>query len=130
MEGLSSYVTALIYLPEYYNLSDKGKKKKIEKKKFSQTAEEIALDISGGGTWHRESPHYYRHKDGIWYDPETSELYRDNIRIFEFDVRDSKKMRDTVIDYVKDTLLRRFEQIAIYVKFVPRVEPVVVRVEQ
>ncbi|MBF0465114.1 MAG: hypothetical protein HQK88_14900 [Nitrospirae bacterium] len=71
MEGLSlRYVTVLIYLPEYYNLSESGKRKKIERKKFSQTAEEIALDISGGGTWHKESPRCYRHKDGVWYDEE------------------------------------------------------------
>ena len=78
------------------------------------------MNLSGGGTWHAN-------KTGIWLD--DGMLYYDELRIFEFDLEDKEANRQLVIKYVKETLLNRFKQIAIYVKFIPYVEPVIVRVE-
>ncbi len=117
---MKKYVTILVYIPEYYNSDKEGKRRKVEEDKFIKTAEEITMNLSGGGTWHAN-------KTGIWLD--DGEMYYDELRIFEFDLEDKEANRHLVIKYVKETLLNRFEQIAIYVKFIPYVEPVIVRVE-
>ena len=117
------YVTVFLYLPEYYNPDSEGKREKIDEDKFIKTAEEIALQLSGGGVLH---PHY--NKSGIWYDDNIK--YSDDLRIFEFDIVDKQENKDWLIQYVRDTLLKRFKQIAIYIKFIPYVEPVLVRVQE
>ncbi|MFQ5688030.1 MAG: hypothetical protein ACE5GV_15390, partial [Candidatus Scalindua sp.] len=62
----------------------------------------------------------------IWFDEGL--IFRDDIRILEFDIEDNKENRNLIIQYVKEVLLKRFNQIAIYVKFIPFIEPVTVKV--
>lgn len=117
---MESYLTVLIYFPEYYNLEEKrGKKVKVEKEKFVKTAKEIVTKFSGGGTWHEN-------KTGIWFDEGV--LYHDEIRIYEFGIEDKKENRNRIIQYVRKVLLKRFKQVSIYVKFVPYTESVDVKV--
>ncbi len=84
------HVTVFLYLPEYYNPDSEGKRGKIEEDKFIKTAEEIALQLSGGGVWH---PHY--NKSGIWYDGNIK--YSDDLRIFEFDIVNKKENKHWLI---------------------------------
>ena len=117
---MQKYVTVLLYLPEYYNPEKGVKGVKIGKEKYVKTAEELALNLSGGGTWHKK-------KTGIWWDDDI--MYSDKIRILEIDIVDNTKNRNKMIEYVRKTLLERFKQKAIYIKFVRFVEPVVIKVE-
>jgi len=120
---MKEYVSVLLYLPEYYN-PEKGVKTrvKIPEENYLITAEEIC-HLSGGGIWH-ENMH------GIWWDEdEDSMVYRDELRIFETDMIYNEENRKWIIDYVRGILLKRFKQIAIYIKMVPNVEPLVIRIE-
>lgn len=120
------HVMVWIYLSEYYNPDEKGDILKVEEKKILMTADEIALNLAGGGTL-RENPRA-ENITGIWHD--SGKRYLDKIRILEFDVVDNKENRDWVINYCKEILLERFKQEAIYVKFISRVEPVLIKVER
>lgn len=106
------YVTALIYLPEFYNPDSQGKRLKIEEKKFETTADEIAKKF-GGGTWHPG-------KSGIWWD--KGKKYIDpGIRIFEVDIPKTKRDKEWLVNYIRNNLLICFQQEVIYLKIMPEV---------
>lgn len=115
--------TVQVFLPIDYYPGEDGVVQKVEEEKFKKTMEDIALTISGGG-FLRESPESIH---GIWTDKE--ETFWDDIKIIEFDVEDTKSTRRKIIKYVRDVLLNRFGQIAIYVRFIPNIEGFIVRID-
>lgn len=112
-----------VFLPVKYNPDESGKAQEIEENMFRVTAEEISRSFSGGG-FIRENPEPIT---GVWVDKD--EAFWDSIIIIEFDIDNTSSDRRRVIEYVKNTLLGRFRQKAIYVRFVPNIEGFVIRVD-
>ncbi|OFV96440.1 MAG: hypothetical protein A3H28_01900 [Acidobacteria bacterium RIFCSPLOWO2_02_FULL_61_28] len=117
-------ITALIPLPLYYNPDPSEKRRPVEDEKFVRTAEEIAA-MFGGGTLYRfeqESPR------GFWW---NAGIVSDNVlALLEVDFPDTAANRAKLISYARDVLKERFEQDAIYVKFVGPIESLVVEDEE
>ena len=117
-------ITALIPLPLFYNPEPSGKRRPVEDEKFVRTAEEIA-GIFGGGTlyrFERESPR------GFWWN--AGVVSDDVLALLEVDFPDTTANRAKLISYARDVLKKRFEQDAIYVKFVGPIEALVVENEE
>ena len=116
----TSVVTVLIPLPLTYNPDAHGARSPIEQEKFDKTMEEIAMRFGGGMFWaFRNDP-----PQGFWWDRGT--LYRDVLAAIEVDIPDTADARAWLEFYARDVLLKRFNQEAIYLKFVGPVETVVV----
>jgi hypothetical protein len=121
MSSSPSVVTVLIPLPLTYNPDAKGDRLKIEKEKFVHTMEEISKQF-GGGVLHRfenDPP------EGFWYD--RGDLYRDVLAFLEVDIPDIVEAREWLHSYAKTILTARFQQEAVYLKFIGPMETVVVR---
>lgn len=117
-------ITALIPLPLFYNPEPSGKRRHVEDEKFVRTAEEIAA-MFGGGTlyrFERESPR------GFWWN--AGIVSDDVLALLEVDFPDTAANRARLISYARDVLKKRFEQDAIYVKFVGPIESLVVEDEE
>lgn len=121
MSSSTTVVTVLIPLPLTYNPDSKGQRHEIEEQKFIQTMEDISAQF-GGGVLHRfqnDPP------EGFWYN--RGDLYRDVLAFLEVDVPDTTEARAWLQSYAKSVLTTRFQQEAIYLKFIGPVETIVVR---
>lgn len=105
-------ITALIILPKYYNPDNQGHRKAVERRKCILTAKEITklfADFDGGCTLHWDP------KTGFW--GKHGKIMQDDIVLLEVDIPADGKQR--LIKYARDVLKRRFQQEAIYIKFLP-----------
>jgi len=122
--GTTRWVTVLLRLPVFYNVDARGHRLPIEDDKFLQTADEIAHRF-GGGTlfvFRQDRPR------GFWWDQGVVD--RDVLALIEVDVPDTSESREWLRGYARDVLRGRFEQKAIYLKFVGPVEHLVVTEEE
>jgi hypothetical protein len=96
----------------------------VEEEKFVQTAEEIVA-MFGGGTLYR-----FEHEPprGFWWN--AGIVNDDVLALLEVDFLDSAANRTKLVSYARDVLKQRFEQEAIYVKFVGPIESVIVEDEE
>jgi len=117
-------ICALILLPVTYNPDAAGQRKPVEDVKFMMTAEEIAREF-GGGTIFRFQ---WGRAEGFWW--EKGVLFQDDLAVVEVDVPDSSASRQWLRRYAKDVLLERFQQEAIYIKFVGPIEQMIVIKEE
>lgn len=123
-----SSVTVLIPLPFFYNPDRRGRRKRIEDKKFDLTAEEVAghfKEVGGGGILHRFPRGEAK---GFWWNQGIVD--KDVVALLEVDVPDNAENRAWLKAYAKDVLLKRFCQQAIYMKFVGPVETLLVMTEE
>lgn len=114
MHSPRAIITVLIPLPLFYNPDKHGARKPVEEHKFTVTAEEISEKF-GGGVIHRfeeESP------KGFWWNKGI--LSRDELAVLEVDIPDD--CRPWMKSYAKDVLLKRFDQEAIYLRFIGPIE--------
>ena len=119
-DGTTRWVTVLLRLPVFSSPDALGHRVPIEDDKFLETADEIARRF-GGGTlfvFRRDPPR------GFWWDQGI--LDRDVLALTEVDVPDTRESRDWLRMYAGDVLRERFQQKAIYLKFVGPVEHLVV----
>jgi hypothetical protein len=118
-------VTALILLPTFYNPDAAGNRHAIEDEKFMQTATEVSELLQEGGILHlsRESP-----PAGFWWNRGVVET--DVLAILEVDMEDTEENRNRLESYAKGVLLGRFQQEAIYIKFVTPIERMLVRTRE
>lgn len=114
----SSKVILLIGLPRYYNPDEAGRRESIERKKFDQTETELAQRF-GGCLEHPAGK-------GFWWN--LGVVWKDDIIPIEVDVPATKASRSWVRAYAKKTLLSRFQQDAIYIKWIRLVDVMEVRV--
>jgi hypothetical protein len=112
--------TVLIPLPVYYNPDDQGRRRKVEEEKFGETASEIA-QIFGGGMLHLPVT---GELTGFWCD--RGIIDRDEMALFEVDIPDTAESRRRIETYARETLLKRFDQKAIYVRIVGPIETILV----
>ena len=122
--GTTRWVSVLLRLPGFYNVDARGRRLPIEDDKFLQTADEIAHRF-GGGTlfvFRQDRPR------GFWWDQGVVD--RDVLALIEVDVPDTSESREWLRGYARDVLRGRFEQKAIYLKFVGPVEHLVVTEEE
>ena len=123
-DGPSGWVTVLLRLPLLYNPDARGTRTPVEEEKFLETAEELAQRF-GGGTlfvFRREAPR------GFWWDQGIVD--RDVLALIEVDVPDTDASRTWPRAYARDVLCRRFQQRAIYPKFVGPVEQLIISEEE
>jgi hypothetical protein len=109
------YVSALIPLPLTYNPDAEGSREPVEDELLVLTAEEAAEQF-GGGTLHvfREG-----NPRGFWWD--RGFVDQDVLAILEVDIPDEEESRDQIKMFAR-SLIRRFRQKAIYVKFIGPIE--------
>ena len=117
-------VTVLIPLPLFYNPEERRQRRPVEDEKFKQTADELARRF-GGGMLHRfrENP-----PQGFWWD--RGIIDRDTLALLEVDVPDTPENRAWLKAYAREVLRERFQQKAIYLKFVGPVETLTVTEEE
>ena len=77
--------------------------------------------FDSGTLWRYEEG---REQRGFWWNKGI--LHQDENAVVEVDLRDSPKRRRQLVQYARNVLTRRFEQEAIYIKFVGSVEAVAV----
>jgi hypothetical protein len=107
-------MTVLIPLPRYYNPDASGTRREVEDAKLIQTADEAAMAFEAGGTLYK-----YERDDtrrGVWWN--RGMLERDVLSALEIDVPDTPGNRAWFEAWAADVLLDRFQQTAIYVKFI------------
>ncbi len=122
--GTSGWVTVLLRLPLFYNPDASGYRAPVEDDKFRKTAEELARRF-GGGTlfvFRSEPPR------GFWWDKGV--LDRDVLALVEVDVPDTAETRAWLRAYARDVLRQRFQQKAIYLKFVGPVDHLIISEEE
>jgi len=122
--GTPGWVTVLLRLPLFYNPDATGAMAPVEDEKFLDTADELAEQFGGGTLF------IFRHDPprGFWWDEGVVE--RDVLALIELDVPDTAEARVWLRDYARDVLRRRFQQKAIYLKFVGPVEHLIVSEEE
>ncbi len=120
---MNQVVTVLIPLPVYYNADEGGVRKAVEDEKFLLTANEISLRF-GGGTLFRFAEGEAK---GLWWN--NGILHQDTLALLEVDVPDTARSRSWLRRYAETVLSERFEQEAIYLKFVGPVETLAIRSE-
>jgi hypothetical protein len=122
--GTTRWVTVLLRLPLFYNPDARGHRGPIEDDKFLETANEIARRFGGGTLF------VFRHDPprGFWWDQGI--IDRDVLALIEVDVPDTRESRYWLRVYARDVLRERFQQTAIYLKFVGQVEHLVVTEEE
>lgn len=121
MEQGPRIVTALLPLPVFYNPDETGHREAVPEQEFDKTAKEIAIALHEGGTlndFRRGTP------TGYWWDQGV--ITPDVLVLLEVDMRDTQANRDWLIGYIRDTLLDRFQQEAMYLKLVTGVERLVI----
>lgn len=121
MSGRSAVVTALIYLPVFYNPDRQGRRRPIEDAKFCLTADDVARQFQGGGTLHVFRSGEAR---GFWWNKGIVD--RDVLALLEVDVPDTAESRRWLRRYAQDVLVKRFRQKAMYIKFIHPVETLLV----
>jgi hypothetical protein len=115
-----------VFLPEFYNPDEKGNTVKVEEEKFIQTADEMAILLDGGGTlWKNPRPDNIQGITGIWYDKHRR--YVDNMRILVLEIQDTPQKREWIQHHIKNHLLDRFKQSAIYSLIIPKIQPILIR---
>lgn len=105
-------ITLLMPLPTYYNPGAKGIRKPIEKWKFVRTAEEISKHFDAGAElqiFRRDKPH------GFWWD--RGLLAKDVLAYISADLPNTEATRVWVRSYARRKLLARFQQDAIYLRW-------------
>jgi len=122
--GSASLVTVLIPLPIFYNVDALGVRRPVEDEKFIVSADEIAREWEAGGTLRVFRDGNPR---GFWWDKGI--VHRDVLALLEVDLVDSPEMRQWFKSYAREVLLERFDQKAIYIKFIGPVETLVVTQE-
>ena len=122
--GTSGCVTVLLRLPVFYNPDAAGRRAPVEDDKFLDTADELARRFGGGTLF------VFRHDPprGFWWDEGIVD--RDVLALIEVDVPDTTESREWIRAYARDTLLERFRQKAIYLKFVGPIERLIVSEEE
>ena len=119
--GSASVVSVLIPLPIFYNADAQGVRRPVEDEKFIVSADEIARELEAGGilrVFRDGNPR------GFWWDKGI--VHRDVLALLEVDLVDSPEMRQWFKSYAREVLLERFDQKAIYIKFVGPVETLLV----
>lgn len=117
-------ICALILLPVTYNPDALGRRSPVEDAKFLMTAEEIAKRFGGGTIFRFQEGR----AQGVWWDKGV--LFQDDLAVVEVDVPDSGASREWLRRYAKDVLMDRFQQEAIYIKFVGPIEQMIVIKEE
>jgi hypothetical protein len=117
-------VTALILLPIEYNPDKKGKRHRIPMKGFQDTAVEISDLFEEYGLGCTIDP-YPKH--GIWV--KLGVIYEDINVILEINSLPMTE-KEKLIKYCQENLLKRFNQEAILIKFVPQVQAELVTVKK
>ena len=105
-------ITLLMPLPTYYNPDAQGVRKPIEKWKFTRTAEEISKHFDAGAelqVFRRDKPH------GFWWD--RGLLAKDVLAYISADLPDTEETREWVRSYASTKLIARFQQDAIYLRW-------------
>jgi len=105
-------ITLLMPLPAYYNPDALGLRKPIEKWKFTRTAEEISKHFDAGAelqVFRRDKPH------GFWWD--RGLLANDVLAYISADLPDTEETREWVKTYARAKLIARFQQDAIYLRW-------------
>lgn len=115
-------VTALVVLPLQYNPDAQGRRRKVEAEHLRLTMEELAAQFGGGFLWDFGS----HSPKGFWWD--RGVLYKDDVTVVEIDIPNQASAKRWLAAYARDTLLARFEQEAIYIRFVGPIDTDVVRV--
>lgn len=118
-------VTALIPLPLFHNPDERGRRKPVRDEHFVQTAEEITELFHGGGTLLCFRDGQVR---GFWWD--HGAVDKDVHALLEFDIEDTVANRERVRTYAREVLKKRFQQKAIYVKWIGPVETWIVKDEE
>lgn len=113
-------ITALIPLPLFYNPDSHGRLERVGEEKFELTAEEVAKKF-GGCLLHRAQGGQLT---GFWWD--RIKIYKDDMVLLEIDIADVPESRRWLESYARDVLLDRFQQRAIYVRFVGPIEATVI----
>jgi len=108
-------VLALILLPKTYNADANGVRIAVEEEKFMQTARELAQAFGDGAIIVLEP-----RASGIWR--HAGREFLDDLAFAEVEIPDTSGNRSWLKKYVKETLLSRFEQIAIRVTFITGIE--------
>src|SRR5438552_4529904 len=124
MSNVPGSITVLLRLPVSYTPNAAGHRTPVENDKFVETADELAVRF-GGGTlfiFRRDPPR------GFWWD--RGVVDRDVLALIEVDVPDTTESREWLRAYARDVLLERFQQKAIYLKFVGPVEHLIVNEEE
>lgn len=120
----ASWVTVLLRLPLLYNPDPTGAHVPIEDAKFLETADELAQQFGGGTLFmFRQDP-----PRGFWWDQGIVD--RDVLALLEVDVPDTTASRAWLRAYARDVLCPRFQQKAIYLKFVRPVEQLIISEEE
>jgi hypothetical protein len=120
----SGWITVLLRLPLLYNPDPTGARAPVENEKFLQTADEIAQQF-GGGTLFMFRSNAPR---GFWWD--RGIMDQDTLALIEVDVPDTGASRAWLRAYARDVLLGRFQQRAIYLKFVRPIEQLIISEEE
>lgn len=124
MGGTRIMMTVLIPLPLYYNAEEGKGRKRIEDEKFIMTAEEISIQFEGGGTLflfeEGQATGFWWHKGIVGSDVQA---------LVEADVADSPENREWFKRYACEVLKPRFQQVAIYLKFIGPVDTFVIQDE-
>ena len=116
--------TALILLPIEYNPDEKNQRRQVSIKAFQDTAIEITRIFEKYDLGCTIDP-YPKH--GVWV--KLGILYEDVNTILEinnFPITEKKQL----IKYCEEKLLKRFEQEAILIKFIPEVQAEVVTIKK
>jgi len=117
-------ITAIVFLPKYYNPDERGQRKKVEKNKFKVTCKEITEMMiqrySEGGCTLDPEP-----KKGFW--GRSGVIYEDDVMALEIDnFPNTEEDKQWLVQYVRDVLCNRFSQEAIMVNFISLVEVYIV----
>lgn len=107
-------MTVLIPLPRYYNADASGTRVEVEDEKLMCTAEEAASEFEAGGRLFKYEDNQTNR--GVWWN--RGVLHWDVLAALEVDVPDTPENRAWFEDWAFEVLLDRFQQDAIYLKFV------------
>lgn len=110
--ALRRTITLLMPLPTYYNPDAQGVREPIEKWKFTRTAQEISKHFDAGAelqVFRRDKPH------GFWWD--RGLLAKDVLGFISADLPDTEETREWMRLYARTKLLARFQQDAIYLRW-------------
>jgi len=119
-DASSGWITVLLRLPLFYNPDKDGNRAPVEDEKFLRTADEIAHRF-GGGTLFRFAHDAPR---GFWWD--RGIVDQDVLALVEVDVPNTADSRAWLRTYAEQILCERFQQKAIYLKFVGPVDQLIV----
>lgn len=119
----SSHLTAFVVLPQRYNADEQGHKQPVEDDKFDRSMAEIAGKFGGGFLWRfgDQAPR------GFWWDQGV--LYQDEHTVLEVDIPNDQAAKAWLLEYARTTLGPRFDQKAIYIRFVGPIQVEVVTIE-